>query len=102
MNQVLKACSLYTCDASAAVRYEERDDHAPAHRFAMQQNLIACCLLNGVAYCVAEVQDHAKAVLALIAIHHSSLHANRSRNYLLQGLWIATEHFVYVLFHESD
>ena len=37
------------------------------------KDLVACGLLDGVADGVAEIQNHAQAVLALIAIDHSRL-----------------------------
>src|SRR6185437_13921259 len=77
MNQVLKARGLCAGNAFAPMCDVECGNHAPAHRFTMQQCLVACCLFNGVANRVAEIQDHTQAVFALIAIDDRGFHADR-------------------------
>ena len=89
MNQLFKPVELARRDGPAPAREIKRGDHAPAHGLAMQQDFVARDLLNGVSHSVAEIQNHAQAVFALIVIHDAGFHADGCGNHFFERLRFA-------------
>src|SRR6185437_2494058 len=101
INEILKPRPLRTAYRSATARYFECRNHAPADGFAMQHGAIARDTLDGVAYGVAEIQDHAQSGFALVLPNHFRFHADRRSDYTLQRSWVAGQHFGGVPLHEA-
>jgi len=102
VDEVFQALKLAGGDRAALTRDRESGDHAPADGFAMQQEFIAGGLLEGVAYRVAEIEDHAQAVFALVAVHHAGLDADGRGDHFLEGLGVAGQDRIGILFQEAD
>src|ERR1700728_1724138 len=102
MDQILEPVELAGGDGAALMRQEQSRDHAPANGFAMQQGFVAGGLLERVADRVTEIENHAEAIFAFVAMDDTGLHTDGRDNHLFERLGIAAQTLVDVLFHEAD
>ncbi len=77
-------------------------DHAPAHRFAVQQPPVVRFCLQRVADGVSEIQDAALAAFPLVGAYHLGFHPNAFGDQSLQQRAIAPQQSVAVRLHQLE
>jgi len=102
MDEVFDPGSLCAGNTATTVGDEEGCDHAPADRFAVKQDFVARNLLDGVPDRVAEIENHAQAVFALVLVDDRGFHADRRGDHFFKRFRVACEDIVSVLLHEAE